>query len=124
MQSETNKDMPVLQHVPEKRTMFYNLEEGFRLDKSTITFKGVSLSDGLLSPVTSIQAEELWRTGPSLGIVVIYKIFRIIGFCEVNKARKLLPLSSYKTVVILFSLQKFEHLDIQNKSFIICFVKV
>jgi hypothetical protein len=52
MQSETNKDRPVLQHIPEKRTMFYNLDQGFRLDKSTITFKEVSMSDGLLSPVT------------------------------------------------------------------------
>jgi len=47
MQSETHKDRPVLQHVPGKRTMFYNLEQGFRLDKSTITFKGLSVSDGL-----------------------------------------------------------------------------
>lgn len=114
----------MLQHTPEKRTIFYNLEKGFRLVKSTITFKGVSLSDGLLSPIMSIQVEELWRTGPSLRIMVFYKIFRIIGFCEVNKTRNLLPLFIYQTVVIPFSLQNFEHWDARNKGFTICSVKV
>jgi hypothetical protein len=60
MQIENHKDSHVLQHIPEKRTMFYNLEHGFRLDKSTITFKGLSVSDGLLSPITLIQVEEVW----------------------------------------------------------------
>lgn len=77
-----------------------------------------------LSPITSIQVEELWRSGPSLRVVVFYKRFRIIGFCEVNKARKLLQFFSYKTVVIPLSLQNFEHWDVRNKSFNICFVKV
>lgn len=124
MQSETHKDRPVLQHITEKRILFYNLEQGFRLNKSTITFKGVSVSYGLLSPITQIQVEELWQSGPSLRVVVFYKIFRIIGFCEVNKAWKLLPFFSCKTVVIPFGLQNFKHLDVRNKSFTICFVKV
>jgi hypothetical protein len=60
MHNETHKDRPVLLHIPEKRTMFYNLEQGLRLDKTTITLKGLSMSDGLLSPITSIQVEEVW----------------------------------------------------------------
>ena len=70
------------------------------------------MSYGLLSPITSIQVEELWRSGPSLRVVVFYKSFRIIGFCEVNKTRNLLPFFSYKIVVILFSLQNFENWDV------------
>jgi hypothetical protein len=59
MQNDTRKDRPVLQHIPEKRTMLYNLEQSFRLDKSTITFQRVNVADGLLSPITSVQVEEL-----------------------------------------------------------------
>jgi hypothetical protein len=124
MQRETHKDRHILEHIPERRTLFYKPEQGFRLDKSVITFKGESVSDGLLSPVTAIQEEEMWGTGPSRRILVFCKIFGIICLCEVNDARKLLSFFSYKTVAIPFTLQNYEHWDVRNKSFTICFVKV